>query len=210
MDRRIFLAGATGAVGRTLLGLPSLPGATLVSHLRPGRDASGFANPAVCELSNPDALDQALRGCTTVLQLIGSRRARFAKGDTYESSDVGTTRQLVEAARRLGTVDHFVLLSSVGAGRPVGAYLKAKARAEALVTQSGLPYTILRPSAFEGGGHAPPALFGPITRALGLAALRPIRIETLAALLLRIAAERAPLGTVLEGKSLLALAEARP
>ena len=100
--------------------------------------------------------------CTTVVQLIGTMRKRFAQGDTYESSDVGTTRQLVAAATE-AQIDHFVLLSSVGADKPMGAYLKAKAEAERIVFDSGIPWTVFRPSSFDGGGHRPhlQAQYGP-------------------------------------------------
>lgn len=203
-DRRLFVAGATGAIGRQLTRLARERGVPHVPHLRPGRDPSGYEHPAVLALSDPDALDQALRGCTTVLQLIGSKRERFGKGDTYETSDIATTRQLVEAAKRVG-VDHFVLLSSVGAGRPLGAYLKAKARAEALVMKGGTPYTIFRPSAFTGEGHPKLGAMKALTGLFGLEALRPIPAEVLVEALLKAAVERAPLDTVVEGKALWAL-----
>lgn len=204
--RRLFVAGATGAIGRQLTRLARERGVPHVSHLRPGRDPAGFENPAVLALSDPDALDQALRGCTTVLQLIGSKRERFGRGDTYETSDVATTRQLVEAAKRVG-VDHFVLLSSVGAGRPVGAYLNAKARAEALVMKGGAPYTIFRPSAFTGEGHPKLSAMKAVTGLLGLESLRPIPAEVLVEALLEAAVERAPLDAVVEGKTLWTLGQ---
>lgn len=205
--RRLFVAGATGAIGRQLTRLARARQIPHVSHLRPGRDPTGFEQPAVLELSDPDALDAAMKGCTTVLQLIGTKRSRFAKGDTYESSDVATTRQLVEAARRMG-VDHFLLLSSTGAGRPLGAYLKAKARAESLVMQGGAPYTIFRPSAFTGEGHPRMAALEVGTRLFGLEKLRPIPAEVLVEALLNVAQARAPLDTVLEGKALWSVAGA--
>jgi len=143
-----------------------------------------------------------MRGCTTVLQLIGTMRSRFGAGDTYETSDIGTTRQLVEAAKASG-VDHLVLLSSVGAGRPMGAYLKAKAKAEALVRESGIPFTILRPSAFTGTEERQvPGWAQSLTRALGLSRYQPIEVEDLARALLDVAVRRAPLGVALEGGSL--------
>jgi uncharacterized protein YbjT (DUF2867 family) len=96
-------------------------------------------------------------------------------------------------------------LSSVGAGGP-GAYLGAKARAEAIVRESGFPWTIFRPSAFDGTSErkAPP-LMRAITGALGLHRYKPIRVDELALALLRVARERAPLDTILEGKALFAL-----
>lgn len=202
--RALFIAGATGAVGRTVCRIARAKAIPHTAHLRPGRDPEGFERPSIFRLDDADALDGALAGCTTVLQLIGTVRKRFARGDTYESSDIATTRQLVESARRVG-VDHFVLLSALGAGRPVGAYLKAKARAESLVTGSGIPFTIFRPSVFDGEGrHAPPGLDA-IGRLPGLAKIRTVHVEDLAGALLDVAVERAPLDTVLAGRALQAL-----
>jgi uncharacterized protein YbjT (DUF2867 family) len=175
----------------------------LMPHRRPrtAHRAEADSRAKVLELEDASALDTALQGVTTVLQLIGTVRKRFSAGDTYETSDVGTTRALIEAARRAG-VDHFVLLSSVGAGRPVGAYLKAKARAESLVTESKLPFTIFRPSVFIGEGQQAPPGMEALTRLFSLVRYRPIRIEDLARAILYVARTRAALGAVLEGKAL--------
>ena len=204
--RRIFVAGSTGATGQVLVPMARSRGLEVVPHLRPKHAASASPDAAVCELADAAALEQALAGCTTVISLIGTMRRRFAAGDTYETSDIATARQLAEAAKKVG-VDHFILLSSVGAGRPVGAYLQAKARAEACVRASGVPWTMVRPSSLVGGPHRAPALMGGLTRALGLKSMQPITLEQLSAAMLRCAAERAPLEAVLEGASLWALVE---
>lgn len=207
-ERRLFVAGSTGATGRVLGPMAARMGLAVVPHVRPAT-ASRSGKPdgaAVLELSERPALVEALRGCTTVVQLIGTMRKRFASGDTYETSDIGTTRQLVEAAVEAGC-DHVVLLSSVGAGRPMGAYLKAKARAEALVSSSGLAWTIVRPSAFEGQGHRPPPGMRLVTGLLGLDTYRPIRLERLAGAILEVSRGREPVDAVLEGKSLWAVVE---
>lgn len=205
--RRVFVAGSTGAVGRVLLRQAGAWAVDCVPHLRPGRQAAPSGDAAVFDLADGDALLRAMTGCTTVLQLIGTRRARFAAGDTYQTSDVGTTALLATAAARTG-VDHFVLLSSVGAGRPVGAYLRAKAQAESIVRESGLPFTVVRPSLFVGEGHAGLPGLETLTRWLGLPALRPIRVENLAAAILMVARDREPLGAVIEGASLWQVVEA--
>ncbi|MFZ5438587.1 MAG: SDR family oxidoreductase [Myxococcota bacterium] len=200
--RRLFVAGATGAVGQALLPLADARKLEVVAHVRP-KSAGRLAGRQVValELSDPK-LGGALRGCTTVIQLIGTMRKRFASGDTYETSDIGTTRQLVDAAKVCGTVDHFVLLSSVGAGSPTGAYLKAKAEAERLVVAGGLPYTIFRPSAFEDREGAFFPGMRAVTSLLGLKKYQPIKLAELAGAILHVAAERAPLGVALEGQSL--------
>lgn len=203
--RRIFVAGANGATGRTLLSSAEPDTSDLVPHLRPATaERLGEAAPnsaAVLDLEDASELQAALADCTTVIQLIGTMRKRFAVGDTYASSDVGTTRCLVEASRKAG-VDHFVLLSSVGAGKPRGAYLKAKAEAEGLVRNSGCAWTIFRPSAFIGGGHSLPWGSATLLRTVAPQRYRPIDIEELARTLLWVARTRKPLDAVLEGASL--------
>ncbi len=200
------MAGATGATGRVLMRLAGERGLSVTPHVRVQRAAGGvpFPDAAVCDLTDADALDRAMAGVTTVVQLIGTTKKRFARGDTYESSDVGTTACLAASAARVGA-DHFVLLSSVGAGRPFGAYLHAKACAEAIVRDAGVPYTIFRPSMFEGAGHRGIPGARAFTTLFGLDRYRPIVVEDLARALLVVACERAPLGAVVEGRSLLEL-----
>lgn len=205
MTRRLFVAGATGAVGQTLLPLAKERLVDVVPHARPksGAKLAAYPNAALLELDDAPALTKALSTCTTVVQLIGTMRHRFTSGDTYETSDIGTTRALVEAAKGAGSIDHFVLLSSTGAGRPMGAYLQAKARAEALVVESGLAYTILRPSAFQDReGIVGMGLARAVTSALGLRRYQPITLGELASAILHIAMHREPLGVALEGQPL--------
>lgn len=173
----------------------------VIPLVRPKSKAEAPANAVVVDLDDTAALAKAMNGCTTVFQLIGTMRKRFGSGDTYETSDIGTTRQLVAAAKKAG-IDHVVLLSSVGAGRPTGAYLKAKARAEEIVRESGIPYTVFRPSVLMGGERSAPPGFDVVTRALGLAKWQPIRLEDLSAAMLHAAMHRAPLDCALEGKAL--------
>ena len=200
--RKLFVAGASGVTGRAVM---KLGGDDLVPHMRPREGRSG---PGIFELSDADALTRALSQCAAVLQLIGTMRNRFAAGDTYETSDIGTTRQLVEASKRAGTIDHFLLLTSVGAGSPVGAYLKAKAEAERIVRESGIPYTIFRPSSLIGEGRKPPPGMSGFTKLFGMHKYRPITVEQVAGAMLRVARERSHLGEALEGKSLWEVVDA--
>ncbi|MGO8968827.1 MAG: SDR family oxidoreductase [Myxococcaceae bacterium] len=199
--RKLFIAGSSGATGRQVMALAVASGLDVVAHLRPKPGRRPDTQHAVFELSDTEALVAALRTRTTILQLIGTVRRRFASGDTYETSDIGTTRALVDAGREAG-VDHLVLLSSAGAGYPIGAYLRAKAATEQLVQASSVPWTIFRPSAFQSDEQQPPRGFALLTRALGLRRFQPMPLSWLARGLLRSAQERAPLGTILEGAEL--------
>ena len=205
--RKIFVAGATGATGKVLVPMARAGKIAVVPHARPKSGGNAPEGAAVVDLGDAAALALAMKGCTTVIQLIGTMKKRFATGDTYETSDIGTTRQLVLAAKACGTVDHFVLLSSVGAGRPLGAYLKAKAKTEAIVRESGIAWTIFRPSMLEGGDRGESPAMRAVTGILGLAKYRPIRLEDLAAAMLHCANNRAPLAVALEGKPLWELVD---
>ncbi len=209
-NRTLFLAGATGAVGQTLLGLSLPPGVSVVPHVRP-QSAAKLRHPeqVACELPSPQ-LEAALRRCTTVVQLIGTMRNRFGRGDTYESSDIGTTRALVDAAKVAGSIDHVVLLSAAGTGRLPGAYYAAKAEAERLVRESGLPFTVVRPSMFADREGLPFAGLLSAVSSLAGPRYRAITLNQLARALLHVAAQRAPLGAVLEGASLWAQVAAAP
>ena len=204
-ERRIFVAGATGVTGRALLEAAAARKVRVLAHARPSSVAklgpAGAAHEVVTvDLGDAAGLTAALAGVTTIVQCIGTMKKRFAAGDTYETSDIGTTQQLVDAGRAAG-VDHIVLLGSVGAGG-VGAYLKAKARAEEIVRGSGMAWTIFRPSVLIGEDRGGVPGFGAVTRLLGLKKYQPIKVEQLAGALLLCARERAPLGVALEGKPL--------
>jgi uncharacterized protein YbjT (DUF2867 family) len=200
----VFVAGATGATGQVLVPIAAAAGVELRLHVRPATATKSplGADPRarIFDLGDADALREALRGCDAVVSLIGTMRSRFATGDTYATSDVGTTRALVDAARAAG-VPRFLLLSSVGAGGG-GAYLQMKGECEALVRSSGLAWTIFRPSALaspktgSAGTHGkrwvPPgatALTAALRGVPGIGALvalyGPVPIEVLASAMVR-------------------------
>lgn len=199
--RRIFVAGSTGATGKVLVPLARQRGLDVLPHVRPKSAAHAPAGAVVLELADAAALEAALADCTTVISLIGTMRHRFAAGDTYQTSDMATARQLAQAAAKVG-VDHFILLSSAGAGSMPGAYMKAKRQAEAEVHACGVPWTVFRPSSLEGEDRRPPPLMRAFTRTFGLKSWEPITLEQLAGAMLRCAAERAPLNVALEGAAL--------
>lgn len=147
---RVFLAGATGATGRVFVPVAEKRGHPLVLHVRPttaerhplGRDPRAV----VFDLADETSLRAAIRGCDVIVSLVGTMRRRFGAGDTYETSDIGSTRQLVEAAKA-ERISRFRLLSSYGAGGP-GAYAQMKGECERIVAAAAdIRWTIFRPSA---------------------------------------------------------------
>jgi uncharacterized protein YbjT (DUF2867 family) len=180
------------------------------------------ARAKVFDLADAGALKSALAGCDAAISFVGTMRKRFEAGDTYESSDVLSTRQIVDGAKAAG-VPRVLLLSSFGAGG-MGAYLQMKGRCEAIVRESGLRWTIFRPSALvtphgaaegtHGARHVlpgPGAVLGVIRRVPGLTGfaddVRPIPLDIVSGAFLRVLIEpsRRYENGVLEGRDLWVL-----
>ena len=164
-----FVAGATGFVGRQVVGELRARGVTTIAHVRPTSkrlDAwrETFAGMGAEVDTSPweaAALAEAMRarGVTHVFVAIGTTRkqakADGITGDPYEQIDHALTRMLCEAAAASGAAPRIVYLSSVGAGPGARSpYLKARWRAEEAVRGAGLPWVIARPSFIVSGDGA--------------------------------------------------------
>jgi uncharacterized protein YbjT (DUF2867 family) len=193
-----FIAGATGYTGKAML--EELARATGGWTARPhARSAGKLDGAVVCDPRDVAKLTEGMRGCDAVVQLIGTVRAKFAEGD-YEAIDYGTTVALGEAARAAG-VPRLLLLSSVGAASARGKYLQVKRKTEEWVENSGLEYTIVRPSFIVGPGRRAAQIFGAF--AYPLPAFRAIEVHELARVFIRALERReAVKNRILEGKSM--------
>lgn len=169
-----------------------------------------------------------------VFACLGTTRARAkevaqsggdAARESYDAVDVAMTEMLIDAARTAGDVERFVYLSSIGAGEggAGNAYLAARTRVERTLRESGVPYTIVRPSFILGERDAPrrgEKVFGAIADAglgllgaLGGARLRDryrsIAGEDLAAAMVELAVDPAWAGRVAQGEDLQAITRRR-
>jgi NADH dehydrogenase len=145
----ILITGATGLVGRYLVAElveTGLPVRVLVPPRR-GRRLPHTHLPQGVEitagnLNNAEDLHRAMQGVHTVFHLAsaqwwGTRR-------DLERIDVQGTQNIIAAARS-ARIGRLYYLSQLGA-EPASAYtlLRVKGQVEAVVRNSGLPYTILR------------------------------------------------------------------
>ncbi|TDB89827.1 NAD-dependent epimerase/dehydratase family protein [Actinomadura sp. KC216] len=138
MSSTILVTGGTGLLGAQVVAILRRSGHTVRVLSRHDREPADGVRYVAVDLMTGEGLDAALSGVRTVLHLAGG-----PKGD-----DV-STRNLVEAAQRAGSVEHLLLISVVGADAvPVG-YFARKAAAEKIVAASGIPYTILRAAQFH-------------------------------------------------------------
>ena len=218
MPKTVFLAGATGFTARAVLAektdiawiLPIREGSRRLA------DFSGDDRVRVVRYDDPASIADAMAGCDAVLSTIGTTRAQFKEGVSYETVDYGTTVALIEAAKTVGAA-HFVLMSSIGAGHPVGPYLKWKALAEKAVIASGLSYAIARPSFLMGEGRSVPGIVNDLIDGLGkvpglggmMADLRGIPIEVVAWNFVRLLETGPGENRILAGRDLWAAWNAR-
>lgn len=98
------------------------------------------------DLCDVESLEFAVRGVTTV---ISASHSILGKGDTAsELVDDDGQRSLIDMAKQAG-VEHFIFTSVIGASldHPVD-FWRTKARVERYLRDSGVAFTIVRPTAF--------------------------------------------------------------
>ena len=147
---RVCLLGATGTIGR----------ATLRALLRRGHDVVCLVRPrpgAARAVEGTKVRIVEMRDPATIAR-DGFRGERFDAVVSCMASRTGAPRDAwavdyqahvdVLAAARDAGVGHFVLLSAICVQKPMLAFQQAKLAFEAALIESGLTYSIVRPTAF--------------------------------------------------------------
>ncbi len=152
MPGRVFVTGGSGFVGSAIVEeLLSRNYAVnaLVNRRKLQIDDAGV-HSVTGSLFDAQALDSGLRGCDAVIHLVGIIMEKPRKGITFERIHFEGTKAVADAAVRNG-VRRYLQMSALGT-RPNGRseYHKTKFRAEQYVRESGLDWTIMRPSMIHG------------------------------------------------------------
>jgi NADH dehydrogenase len=107
------------------------------------------------EATEPASLARALAGASAVVNFIGILNERGRDGSGFRRAHVGVASAMVAACRSAG-VSRIVQVSALNAGHPEATshYLRSKGEAEAVLRDSGLAVTILRPSVIFGPGDS--------------------------------------------------------
>ncbi|MCW5575351.1 MAG: complex I NDUFA9 subunit family protein [Burkholderiales bacterium] len=121
------------------------------------------------DVHDPAALAAVLRGCDAVINLVGVLHdARGPRG--FAAAHVELARKVVAACRGAGARRLLQMSALAAAPDAPSAYLRSKGEAERIVRESGLDWTIFRPS----------VIFGPEDRFLNLFAGLLRRLPVLA------------------------------
>jgi len=156
---QVFVTGSTGFVGNHVLHELVEKGHQVKALVRPGSEH---------KLKRPDDVEtipgtveevadliRGMQGCEAAIHLVGIIRAFPSQDITFERLHTEAAANVIGAAKE-AKVPRLLHMSALGA-REDGptAYLRTKFAAEELVRQSGLNYTIFRPSLIFGrGGEA--------------------------------------------------------
>ena len=164
----VFIAGSTGYIGSHLVPALRARGHRVYTIVRPGSEAKApdGAISVVGNVLSRDSIAAAIPRGAVVVHLIGTPRPSPAKAAQFETLDFPAARECLEAAKKAGA-RRFVYVSVAHPAPIMQAYIDVRTRVEALLRESSIPYTILRPWYVLGPGHRWPYLLLPMYWILG-------------------------------------------
>jgi len=149
---RIFVTGGTGFVGGNII--EALGNRPLRLLVRGQQQAPKFKNPNIDivqgDVTKPDSLRGTMDGCEAVIHLVAiiSEEGK----NTFDAVIRQGAVNVINEAQKAG-VSRFLQMSALGTRNdPRFGYFEAKWQAEQAVKQSGIPWTIFRPSVIFGPG----------------------------------------------------------
>lgn len=164
MDKqKVFIIGGTGFMGQALSAELLRRGHSVTVLARAGSEKKIQPGAAVVtgDPLNASTYSSYLTPQHTVVQLAGVSHPSPFKKDQFEKIDFVCGRESVAAARA-ARVQNFVYVSVAQPAPIMKSYIRARQRVEALLRESGLPHTILRPWYVLGPGRRWPLLIMPL------------------------------------------------
>jgi len=213
MDTKtVALAGGSGFIGRAIARRLIAGGGIKVRVLtrNPDKARAQIDIPGIefvrADIAEPASLKDALKGANAIVDAIqfdGYPVENPRRGFTFERIDYGGVVALVDAAKAAG-VQQFIYVSGAAADEnSAHPGFRAKGRAERVIRESGLTYTIFRPSLVYGpedkvvNGLARAIRFAPVfgVPGTGRQKVQPVLVDDLAACVMLAVSGRGRNGT---------------
>jgi NADH dehydrogenase len=154
MSRRIVILGGSGFVGRRLVARLLTDGhrVEVLSRDAATRErVPAQAAHRAGDVYDPAFLRAAFAGADAVVNLVGILNERGDDGRGFRRVYVELGDAVIDAMRAAG-VRRLLQMSALHAGDGASHYLQARGEAERHVIDSGLDWTLLRPSVIAGPG----------------------------------------------------------
>lgn len=146
MQKKVFVTGASGYLGKELIKQLSKLPIEIFCLVRPTSNVADIASPRITlikgSIEDNASYGSALKGADEVIHC-----AALVSNDNKElnfKTNVDGTKQLIEAMKKHG-VKRCVYVSTISAGFPRRShYAESKLQAERLLLLSGIPTTVVR------------------------------------------------------------------
>jgi NADH dehydrogenase len=150
---KVAIVGGTGFVGSYVVDELVNQGHHPVLLVRPGSESwvsqRKFCTLVSGDVQDPEAVRKTLEGCDATIYLIGILREDPGKGITFEQLQYWGAKRTIDLSIEAG-VSRFLLMSANGV-KPEGTpYQSTKYQAEEHLMDTGLNWTIFRPSVIFG------------------------------------------------------------
>ena len=163
MQRRVFITGGTGYVGRALL--PELLGRghDIRALVRLGSERK-LPPGVISTLGDPlvaSTFAGAVSSSDTFIHLVGTSHPNPFKKAEFRRVDFASAKASIDAAVGAG-ISHFIYVSVAHPAPVMKSYISVRMECEEMVRSSGLNATILRPWYVLGPGHRWPYALLPL------------------------------------------------
>ena len=150
----VFITGGTGYVGRPLISELIQRGHQVRALVRSGSETKlpSGCQPVLGNALDADSYREHIRPADTFVQLVGVSHPSPAKAVQFRAVDLASASGAIKAATEAG-VKHFVYLSVAHQAPVMKAYIEVRTACEAMIRESGLNATVLRPWYVLGPGH---------------------------------------------------------